>query len=185
MRGFFTRRQPEFTRILLIESGGRSLLNDYLPALYRIHGGGVVTDLLTCFAGLPEGFQETGSVYRVTDYPDSEARARLVAELKSNRYAAVGMICSGEPIMTKWKWMLAARIPAKVFVLNENGDSFWLDFSHAGVIRHFILFRAGLTGAGAVPTIARLIFFPVTLAYLVAYAAWVHLRRQIHLRSTP
>jgi hypothetical protein len=32
--------------------------------------------------------------------------------------------------MTKWKWMLAARLPGKVFVVNENGDYFWLDHGH-------------------------------------------------------
>ncbi len=183
MRGFFTRRQPEFHRILLIESGGRNLLNDFLPNLIRVHGA-LSADLLTCFAGIPEGFDaSTGAIFRVGDYPDPARRANLVAELKANRYDAVGILCSGEPIMTKWKWMLAARLPVKVFVLNENGDVFWLDFAHGAVIRHFILFRAGLTGAGAVPTIARLLFLPVSLAFLIAYAAWEHLKRRIRVRS--
>ncbi len=185
MRGFFTRRQPDFERILLIESGGRNLLNDYIPHIVRTYGGAVTTDLVTCFAGLPEGYGASpGTVYRVGHYPDAAARQRLVAELKMNRYSAVGMICSGDPIMTKWKWMLAARLPAKVFVINENGDMFWLDFGHAAIIRHFILYRAGLTGAGAVPTLVRLLFFPVTLAFLITYAAWEHLKRQVRLRST-
>jgi len=183
LRGFFTRDQPDFTRILLVESGGRNLLNDFLPVLLRAYGSGVVADVVTCFAGLPEGFQEaTGTVYRVGDYAGPDARARLVAELKSNQYAAVGMICSGEPIMTKWKWMLAARLPAKIFVVNENGDMFWLDFAHASIIRHFVLFRAGLTGAGAVPTIARLLFLPVSLTFLILFAAWEHLKRQTRTR---
>ncbi len=184
MRGFFSRRQPELRRILLIESGGRNLLNDYLPQLVRVHGGAVSTDLLTCFAGLPEGFQEsTGAVFRVSDYRSPEARSALVAEFRANRYDALGMICSGEPIMTKWKWMLALRLPVKVFVLNENGDMFWLDFAHWPILRHFILFRAGLTGAGAVPTLVRLLLLPLSLAYLVGYAAWQHLKRRIHLRT--
>jgi hypothetical protein len=44
---------------------------------------------------------------------------------------------------------------------------------------HFMLFRAGLTGGAAIPTIARLIFFPVMLAYLMVYAGFVHLRRKL------
>jgi hypothetical protein len=46
---------------------------------------------------------------------------------------------------------------------------------------HFMLFRAGLTGAAALPTIARLLFFPLTLAYLLLYAGAVHLRRRIRI----
>jgi hypothetical protein len=81
--------------------------------------------------------------------------------------------------MTKWKWMLAARLSGKVFVLNENGDYFWLDRGHLGAIRHFLLFRAGLTGTGAVRAVARLVLFPFTLLYLILYAATIHLRRKL------
>ena len=95
----------------------------------------------------------------------------------ANRYTIVGIICSAEPIMTKWKWVLAARLPGKVFVLNENGDYFWIDRGHLANIRYFVLFRAGLTGAGAVRTLARVVLFPFSLLYLILYALTVHLRR--------
>src|SRR5258708_33945111 len=87
--------------------------------------------------------------------------------------------------MTKWKWVLAARLPAKVFILNENGDYFWVDRGHLGVIRHFILFRAGLSGAGAVRTLARLIAFPFALLYIILSAAPVHLRRKFRTLENP
>jgi hypothetical protein len=48
------------------------------------------------------------------------------------------------------------------------------------MILHFFFFRAGLTGATAVPAIARMLFFPLTLSYLLLYAGAVHLRRKIH-----
>jgi hypothetical protein len=99
--------------------------------------------------------------------------------LKSRNYAAIGIICAAEPIMTKWKWWLAAKIPAKLFIVNENCDFFWADRAHWRLIMHFVFFRAGLTGAAAVPAIARLLFFPVTLSYLLLYAGFVHLRRKI------
>ena len=79
--------------------------------------------------------------------------------------------------MTKWKWMLAARLPAKVFVVNENGDYFWMDWGHWSSIRYFVLYRAGLTGAGAVRTLARVVLFPFSLLYLILYAITVHSRR--------
>jgi hypothetical protein len=179
MRHFFTRSVPPFSRVLLVESGSRELFEKLLPVLYQNHSD-MTCDLVTCYAGVPKNFrQDQGAVYRVTDYPAGPARQRFYKDLGANRYNVVGIICSAEPIMTKWKWMLAARVPAKVFVLNENGDYFWLDWGHWRVMLHFALFRAGLTGAGAVASIARLIFFPVSLAYLVLYACTVHLRRRI------
>jgi len=165
--------------VLLVESGRRELLEDLLNGLYDVHPD-MRADLVTCYAGLPEHFRaDRGAVYRVTGYPDGRSRKRLYAELAANRYTVTGIICSAEPIMTKWKWMLAARLPGKVFVLNENGDYFWLDRGHLANIRHFILFRAGLTGAGAIRTLARLVLFPFTLLYLILYAATIHLRRKL------
>ena len=91
----------------------------------------------------------------------------------------MGIVCSGELVMTKWKWVLALRIPAKIFIINENGDYFWLDRVHLGTLRRFVLFRSGLAGAGAVRTLARLISFPFTLLYLLLYATTVHARRAL------
>src|ERR1700719_3453337 len=51
--------------------------------------------------------------------------------------------------------------------------------SRLGAIRHFVLFRAGLTGTGAVRALARLVLFPFTLLYLILYAATIHLRRKL------
>lgn len=179
MRYFISRRVPPFTRVLLIESGSRQLFEDLLAGLYNVHPN-MTADLLTCYAGVPAKFRpDRGRVYRVADYPSPQTRKRLYRELRDNGYGIVGMICSAEPIMTKWKWMIAARLPAKVFVLNENGDYFWLDRAHWSSIRHFALFRAGLSGAGAVRTLARLILFPLTLLYLILYAVFVHARRKL------
>jgi hypothetical protein len=155
-------------------------LFDYLiRGLYRTYGEQTEIDLITCFGGVPEGFR--GTVYRVADYPGPEGRNRLYKQLAAANYPIMGMICSGESIMTKWKWMLAARLPVKIFILNENSDYFWLDWGHWRMIVHFMLFRIGLTGAAAIPTIARLLFFPLTLAYLLLYAGVVHLRRRIRI----
>src|SRR5271165_1101538 len=177
MRYFLSKAVPPFSRVLLIESGSRQLLEDLLNGLYDVHPQ-MTADLLTCYAGVPVRYRtDRGSVYRVTDYPDPESRKRFYSELAANRYNVVGMICSAEPIMTKWKWMLAARLPAKVFILNENGDYFWMDHGHLATIRYFILFRAGLTGSGAVRTLARVVLFPFGLLYLILYAITVHFRR--------
>lgn len=177
MRHFFTRGNPPFTKVLLIESGARRLFDDLIAGLYETYGEQLEIDLVTCYAGVPQGFR--GKVFRVTDYPGRVARKRLYAELAAEQYPIAGIICSGEPIMTKWKWTLAAKVPAKFFVLNENGDYFWIDWGHWRMMLNFALYRAGMTGAAAIPTIGRLLFFPVTLTYLLLYAAFVHVRRKL------
>jgi hypothetical protein len=180
VRYFFTRSQPEVRRILLVESGSRCLLEGIVPGIRQTYGESVPVDLVTCFGGLPDGFSpETTRVYRVTDYRGRAGRAELFRELQANGYSIMGMICSDEPLMTKWKWALALRLPAKVFALNENGDYFWLDWAHLQVMRKFVLYRAGLAGAGAVRTLARFVLFPFTLGYLALYASTVHTRRAL------
>jgi hypothetical protein len=122
VRYFLSRRIPNPQSILLIESGSRGLLETVVPGLRQTWGENVAIDLVTCYARLPQGMPPEARVYRTTDYRDRQARRRLVTELRANGYALIGMICSGEPIMTKWKWALALRLPAKVFLINENGD---------------------------------------------------------------
>ncbi|MEP7363044.1 MAG: hypothetical protein ABI972_07305 [Acidobacteriota bacterium] len=174
------RRIPPFRRVVMIESGSRQLLEDLLPVFYQNHGPNMRLDLVTCFSGTPKAFRnEFGQVYRVTEFTGREGRKQLYRLLSANQYDICGMICSGEPIMTKWKWMLAARLPAKILVLNENGDYFFADRSTLGIIQHFVLYRAGLTGAGAVATLLRLALFPLTFAYLLLYAATAHLGRRV------
>jgi hypothetical protein len=182
VRYFLTGSQPRTIRILLVESGSRSLLEDLIPSLRLGYGGPVPIDLVTCYAGLPRGLDpETTRVHRVADYRGKAGRKRLYAELAAAGYTVLGMICSDEPVMTKWKWALALRLPVKVFALNENGDYFWFDRVSWPSIRYFVLYRAGLAGAGAVRTLARFFLFPFTLGYLLLYATAVHVRRAVRM----
>ena len=181
MRYFLTGRLPKVTSILLVESGTRGLLEGLIPGLRQAWGDQIPIDLVTCYATLPKGFEPQNTrVYRVGDYRGRAARGRLYGELARNRYALVGIVCSGEIVMAKWKWALALRIPAKLFIINENGDYFWFDRMHLGTIRRFVLFRSGLAGSGAVRTLVRLISFPFTLLYLLLYATSAHARRALH-----
>ena len=179
MRYLLTGRQPAAAAILLVESGSRGIVEKLLPPLRQSWGKGVRTDLVSCFATLPQGFPPDARLYRVADYRGSEGRGKLYRELAANGYSHVGIVCSAEPLMTKWKWMLAWRLRSKVFVINENADYFWLDRLHLSAIRNFVLLRTGLAGSGAVRILARLISFPFTFAYLLLYAATVHTRRAL------
>ncbi len=138
-------------------------------------------DVFTCVPGAPEGLSaEATTVYNVNDYRG--ARAGLLKRLRRNRYQALGMLCSDEPILTKWKWLLAAWIPAKVFIINENGDYFWLDRAHGPAIRYFIKYRAGMAASGPAPSFFNpsVLLFPFVFLYLLLYAAAAHLRRALH-----
>jgi hypothetical protein len=149
------------------------LSSEVIGGLRQTWGPDVPIDLVSCFAALPAGFDPaTTRVYRVSDYRGREGRGRLYRLLGGpTAMRCLGIVCSGEPLMTKWKWALALRIPAKVFVINENGDYFWLDRVHFGLIRQFVLLRAGLAEAGAVRMLAQSISFPFTFLYLLLYAA--------------
>ncbi|MEZ5353043.1 MAG: hypothetical protein R2762_10440 [Bryobacteraceae bacterium] len=184
-RHLFSQHIPPFTRVIVVESGSRHLLEDLLPGIYEHHSDTLQSlDLVTCYAGLPKSFDsEKGEVFRVADYAGSQGRARLYRRLMDRQPVILGIICAAEPIMTKWKWALTLNVPAKTFILNENGDYFWLDYSNWKTIRHFALFRAGLAGAGAVRLLVRIAAFPFTLAYLLLYAAAVHLRRFARLKT--
>lgn len=181
MRYFLTGRLPKVTSILLVESGTRGLVEGLIGGLRETWGDQIQIDLVTCYATLPKGFEAHNTrVYRVGDYRGRAARGRLYGELGRNRYALVGIICSSEIVMAKWKWALALRIPAKLFIINENGDYFWVDRVHLDTIRRFVLLRSGLAGSGAVRTLVRLISFPFTLLYLLLYATSAHARRAWH-----
>lgn len=177
LRYFFRRKIPAFEKVLLIESGSRHLFDALIAGLRGSYGETLEMGLVTCFAGVPRDFR--GEVFRIGDYPGRAGRKRLYKELAAAGYTIAVIICSGESIMMKWKLALGARVPAKILVLNENGDYFWLDWAHWRIALHFIFYRAGLTGSAAIPAIARLLFFPVTLSYLLLYAAVVHLRRKL------
>lgn len=179
MKYFFSKRGPTLDRMVLVESGPREIFEKLIPLLYP-HCPQI--DLITCFGGAPPAFDHgRGEVFQVGDYQGKEGRTRLYAELRSRGYAAIGIICADLPIMTKWKWALAWNVPAKLFVVNENGDFFWADYTNWRIMVHFVLFRAGLTGADAVPTLTRLALLPFTLVFLLLYAGAVHGRRRLRL----
>lgn len=179
MRYFLRRRIPPFHRVLLVESGSRTLSEIALGKLYGAFPN-MRADLVTCYPGLPEHFRAGECrAFRVADYSGRKARKMLVSNLRANRYDILVLICSAEPIMTKWKWMLAARLPAKLLIVNENADYFFFDRSNLGIIRQFVAIRAGLSGANVVETLARIVAFPFAFLFLLGFAAKVHLGRRL------
>jgi hypothetical protein len=181
MKYLISRRTPPGSRILLVESGSRELLERVLPHIRSTWGATRPIDLVTCYAGRPASLAEDATIFRVADYNTPEARRHFIDELRARDYAYAGIICAAEPVMTKWKWLIAARVPAKFFILNENADYFWVDRENAKIVRHFFLVRAGLSGAGSLRTLGRLVVFPFTLLFLIVYAFIAHARRRLRV----
>ena len=182
MRYLLSGAIPPFTRVLLVESGSRAVLDKLVPALYEKLGAEMEIDLLTCYAAEPAGFR--GRVYRVNDYPNSTARGQLFRDLQAREYSLAGILCTGEPIMTKWKWATAARIPAKLFLINENADFMFVDWTNRASLRHLALVRSGLTGGSALTAFGRMVSFPFSLLFLLFFAASVHGRRFLRSLSS-
>ena len=179
MRHVFSRTIPPFTRVLLVESGSRAVFDGLIPQFNDIYGDAMELDLVTCHENTPLGFR--GRVYRVQNYVGPSARGRLYEELAAREYTVVGILCSNEPIMTKWKWMLAARLPAKVFVINEFAGFLFVDYGHWRNIQEFLRVRLGLSGSAIAPALGRLLLFPFSLAFLLLFAAVVHTRRRMRI----
>jgi hypothetical protein len=178
---YLTAACPDMGRIILVESGSRRALEGAITGLRRTLGDRTAFDLVTCYPGSPAGLDSAASIWRTQDHGTTEARARMLNELTATGAKVVAIICSGEPIMTRWKWWLAWKLPAKVLIINENSDAFWLDTAHLRLIRQFVLARAGLTGEIAGGTVARVLMLPLVFVYLLLWASIVHMRRLARL----
>jgi hypothetical protein len=177
MRFVLSRRTPPFDRILMIESGQRHISERFLEHLYQVRQARNV-DLLSCYTDVPSGFDiNRGRVFFTHQATTGRARNDLFRDLAKRGYSAVCVLCTGDPIMTKWKWMTAARVPSKVLIVNENIDFYWLDIHHWRSAKAMLRHRMGLHGTGPFRMIADVLTLPVALAVLLAYAAGVHARR--------
>jgi hypothetical protein len=178
---YLTPSYPEFRRVILVESGPRAVLEKAIPRLANVFGPQAVYDLVTCYSGNPFTLESNATIWRTADHRSSAQRARLLQEIQAGGATAIAIVCSGHPIMTRWKWWLVWRLPVKVLVINENADCFWLDTAHVSNARRMALVRLGLSGDLAGRTLLRLALFPFGLAYLLLYASVAHTQRWFRL----
>ncbi len=163
------------TRILLVESGPRELGGKAAARLKAVFPQARI-DLLCCVGGAPDGVERT---WRVQDYADR--RWALLRELRRERHAVAAVLMGGDAIMASWRWAALALLPAKFLIVNEHGDFFWLDRGHIGPLMQFFQHRSGLGGESVLRTLWRILAFPFVLAYLLAYAAYVHTVRAVRM----
>jgi hypothetical protein len=180
MRLLFTSAIPPIRRILLVESGPRSLTHQLLPRLYQIFGQDLVIDLLTCYPEPPTGLTPASTTYNVNDFRGNSARLRLVRQLRRGRYDAAGIICARSPILATWKWLVLAAVPAKGFIANENTDFFWADTTHRTHILRSFLSRSPFSAPTLLRSVLRVCLFPFAFLYLLLYAATIQVKRKVH-----
>ncbi|MCU0228229.1 MAG: hypothetical protein MUF01_11375 [Bryobacterales bacterium] len=178
MRHWFDNTIPPITRVLLVESGPRLVTEKFGPVLRMVCGGAVDVDLLTCFpAPREDSAIAPQKLYATQQYATPAARKALRKELQSNGYQAMAILCADSPVLARWKWWLALRLPVKVLVVNENADCFWLDRAHWLPAKRLLGARWGLQGTASLRTLGELALFPLVVVWLLAYALFAHTRR--------
>lgn len=183
MRGVLSSIHPSFARLLVIESGPRDVAEAFLKHLYEVQKSERV-DLLTCYAGAPQGFDpQRGTVFSVHDPAAKNNRVAFIRRLLRGPYDVVAILCTGEPVLTKWKWVIALRVNAKVLVVNEHAGFFLLDWKHRRPAKMMLSLRLGLHQPVPLHVIGELFLVPFTITYLALYAGYVHARRALRLRK--
>ena len=169
-----SRWTPQPERVLLVESGLRSAAELFLQDLYRDDRLTRV-DVLTCYGSPPQSFDSTkGQVFFTHQ---TQSRSELFRQLRQANYSATCLLCTGDDIMTKWKWAIALRVPAKVMIVNESADTFWLDRGHLHDLKQMAHDRVGITRLMLIRFLWQVLAFPFTLLVLLSFAAFVHTRR--------
>lgn len=179
MRYFLRGRIPDAQRVLLVESGSRWVLEKAYARMRSIFPGARF-DLCTCFSGepAPGGFE---NVYRVTDAPGTVAKVKMLLAMRRSRAPIAALVFSREPILLPWKLALMALLPAKLLVVNENGDFFWLDWRNRTVLKQFMGSRMGVDGLELLRTVSRVLVFPLVFVFLALGALAAYSRRWLRL----
>jgi hypothetical protein len=164
-------------RVLLVESGARPIAEKFLAHLYSAHPAQHV-DVLTCYEGEPANFDNSrGRVISI--HTAQGSRLSFVDGLAGNRYHMIAILCSGESIMTQWKWAVGTRIPAKLLIVNENADYFWFDAGNIGNLLGMVRHRWGMHLRFDPRLVLEALVAPLVYLYLLANAGWVHARRAL------
>ena len=174
MKYFFSPRVPAPTDILVLESGPREVAAKALQGI-RAMFPRARYHLCTCWLEAP---QETfTTIYRVADFSSGRDKLRLLWSFRCKRWPVLVVLCTDSSILWRWKVLALLLQPAKVLIVNENADFFWLQWANRGILRQLLRTRWGLpTGALFRTTLAALVF-PATFLVLAATAAVYYARR--------
>lgn len=178
MTGLFSKHRPPFRRVLLIESGSRSVADRFLQYVYQLEDCGQV-DVLTCFSTPPQAFRsQRGQVFLVTDPAIVGNRRQFLRTISSMPYDIVAVLNTGSGILRKWKWAITLLTQAKIVLVPENNGFIFADYGHflqfdVNVPR---LKREQITGLHLA---GEVLLMPFVVLYLLLYAGGVHFRRTL------
>ncbi|MBI2818290.1 MAG: hypothetical protein HYX72_15265 [Acidobacteria bacterium] len=174
MRYFFRRKIPDAADVLLIESGSPDVARRALERIRTIFPSARY-HLCTCHLLPPEALFAT--VYQASEYPTGWQKLNLVLSFCRRGWSVLVILCTGEPILWRWKMLALLLMPAKVLVVNEHADFFWLDWGHRRTLRKLAGIRWGVNLEDICFTTLRALVFPLTFFFLLASAGFLYLRR--------
>jgi len=171
---FFRRKFPGAADVLLIESGSPEVARRALGGMRQIFPRARY-HLLTCWPDPPAGL--FASIFRASDYPSAWEKVRLLVSLARRKWRVLAILCTGESVLWRWKMLALALLPAKVLIVNENADFFWLDWANRRTLRRFLAIRWGVNRDEILSTALRALVFPLTLLFLILTALYLYCRR--------
>jgi hypothetical protein len=183
MKGFFRTHPSPCGRVLLIESGPRSISEPLLSDLYRDYECSVL-DLLTCYAGAPATFDPArGRIIRVNVPEVQTRRSSFVRWLSAQPYELVVLLSTGDGTLRKWKYVIALLTRARVALVDEESNALaflhWREALRPRRLgfrrRHLAVFRVG----------AETLVFPFVLLFLTLSAGRLHAQRAWRMWRTP
>jgi hypothetical protein len=174
-------------RVLLIESGPRSLGEKALNALYE--QGVRRLDILTCYEGIPEGFDpQRGEVISVHGPEARAGRFAFIQTLCARPYSSVAILAVGSRVLRPWKWAVVFRSLSRLLLVDEQMKVF--PVAPATTRQMCALMARRLTPArhrnwglpeAMLTRACELLLTPFEMVYLVLYTAKVHTARRLRL----
>jgi len=169
---------PGAEDVLLIESGSPDVSLRVVEKIRKLFPGARY-HLLTCWPETTAQHHSAGyqSIFRTSDFPTAMEKVRLLFSLARRGWRVLAILCTGEPLLWRWKLLALLIFPSKVLVANENADFFWLDWAHRRNLRQFLAVRWGVNRDEIAATVLRALLFPFTLLFLLLTAFYLYTRR--------
>jgi hypothetical protein len=174
MKYFFRRRIPKAGDILLMESGSPEVARRALEGIRNLFPG---ASFHLCTFRPDPPLPIYSSVFRVTDYPTGWKKLGLLFSFRRQGWEVLVILCTGEQILWRWKMLAMALLPAKVLVVNEHADFFWLEWDNLRTVRQLLGIRWGVNLEEFFYNLLRALIFPLTFLFLISTAGFLYLRR--------
>lgn len=179
MRWFLRRRVPLIDRLLLVESGPRTDVQQLVPLLRESVCGNAPIDLFTCLPDAPAGLGDDTRTWRSYEARNNAERWRMLLGLRRQRHAAAAILCGDSPLLATWKVALAALLPGKILLIDKVEGLVWLDRRHWRKALKLGISSSGLRNPEFIRKLSHAAFLPIGLPVLLVFAGKVHLRRLI------